>query len=211
MINKKYSSIIGISLVIALFILASYLVQENLDFVKSYIKLDFQSILIYIIILIISTVIAPIDLAFLIPVATAAWGWFLTGLLSLLGWTLGTAIVFFLSRKYGIPLIKKLVPLEKLYKYEKIMPEKHIFAQIILLRLLIPIDFVSYAIGLFTKVRFLPFITATIIGFLPSAFILAYLGGLPFYFQLIGLAALIVISIIGLLSAKYIRKRKSRN
>jgi uncharacterized membrane protein YdjX (TVP38/TMEM64 family) len=208
MVNKKFKSAIGILLVIIFFILVSYLVQSNLDFIKSYIKAGISSMIIYVLILIVSIVIAPIDLAFLIPIVTTFWGWFLAGFLNLIGWTIGSAVVFVLCRKFGVPLIKRFVPLEKIYKYVKLMPDKHIFAQIILLRLIIPIDIVSYAIGLFTKVRFVPFIIATFIGFLPLAFILTYLGTLPYYLQIIGFIALIVIFIIGLLSAKYLKKRK---
>jgi len=211
MINPKIKSAIGIILIVVAFIVVSYIVQNNLDFFKNYIENGFLGMIIYVLIVIASIVIAPINEVILIPVATALWGWFITALLTLLGWTLGSVIVFVLTRKYGAPLIRKLLPLDKIYKYEKFMPQNHLFVGIILLRIAIPIDVVSYAIGLFTNIRFIPYFFATLIGFLPLAFFLAYIGTLPAYVQIISFVIFLLVIIIGFLSVKrkYIKKQET--
>lgn len=208
MIKNKIKPVIEIILIIFLFVFASYIVQNNLDFFKNFIGNNYFSIVFYILILILSSVVAPIDVIFLMPIATALWGWFFAGLISLVGWTLGSALVFFLSRKYGALLIKKFISLDKIYEYEKFLPEKNMFAGVILLRIAIPIDLVSYAIGLFTKMKFIPYIFATIIGFTPLVFFLAYIGSFPIYMQMICFILLLLVILITLLSIKNRHKRK---
>jgi len=207
--NGKIKSAVGIVIIIFLFIFASYIAQNNLDFLQNYIQNDFFSMIIYILILIVSAVFAPIDVIFLMPIAVASWGWFTAALLSLLGWTLGSAVVFVLARKYGVPLIRKLLPLNKIYKYEKFMPQNNLFIEIIFLRIAIPIDVISYAIGIFTKIKFIPYFFATLIGFLPLALFLAYIGTLPAYMQIIGFIVFLLVVIIGFLSVKHKHIKKS--
>ena len=54
MVNDKTKSIIGIIFIIALFITVSYIVQNNTEALKNYIKDDFFSMIIYVLILIVS-------------------------------------------------------------------------------------------------------------------------------------------------------------
>jgi uncharacterized membrane protein YdjX (TVP38/TMEM64 family) len=202
---------IWVTFLVIMFIAVSYIAQNHLDFFKNYIKDTFLSMIIYVLILIVSVVLAPIDLAFLIPVAISFWGWFITALLTLLGWTLGSAVAFVLARRYGAPLLRRAVSLEKIYKYEKFMPQHHIFLGIISLRLAIPIDLISYALGLFTSIKFWPYFFATLIGFAPLAFFLSYLGTLPITLQIIGFGILLVIVLLEILffRERYNKEMKS--
>ena len=202
-INIAFKSIAGVFLIVTLFIVASYIVHNNSDFFSNYIRDDFQSKVLYIFILIVSAVFAPVDVIFMMPLATTTWGWITAGLLSLIGWTIGSVVVFFISRKYGAPLIKKHIPLNKIYKYERFMPQTNIFTGIIFLRIAIPIDFISYAIGLFTNIKFIPYFFATIIGFLPMAFSLAYIGTLSVYMQIMSFIFFSVVVSLGVLSIKH--------
>ena len=160
----------------------------------------------YVFILIVSAVFAPIDMIFLMPIASAVWGWFLAAVLSLLGWTLGSSVVFVLSRKYGVPLIRKIISLKEIYRYEQLMPKENLFLGVVFLRIAIPIDLISYAIGIFTNMKFIPYFFATLIGFLPLAFFLAYIGTLPIYMQIIGFIIFLFVVIIGLFSIKHVKK-----
>ena len=205
-VKENLKSIIGIILIGVLFIAASYAVQNNLDFFESYITDSFFSMVFYVFILIVSAVFAPIDMIFLMPIASAVWGWFLAAVLSLLGWTLGSSVVFVLSRKYGVPLIRKIISLKEIYGYEQLMPKENLFLGVVFLRIAIPIDLISYAIGIFTNMKFIPYFFATLIGFLPLAFFLAYIGTLPIYMQIIGFIIFLFVVIIGLFSIKHVKK-----
>ncbi|HRZ85276.1 MAG TPA: VTT domain-containing protein [Candidatus Paceibacterota bacterium] len=209
--KEKINSAIKIFVIIAIFIITSYIAQSESELLKSYIKDSFIGMIIYIFILIVFSIIAPINEIVLMPIATASWGWFIAGILTLTGWTIGSAAVFFLSRKFGVPIIKKFIPISKMHKYEKFMPKEHLFIGIIFLRLAIPIDLVSYAIGLFTNIKFWPYFFATIIGFMPLAFFIAYIGTLPVYIQVISIIILIIIIFVGFFSIKYRKKQIAKH
>jgi uncharacterized membrane protein YdjX (TVP38/TMEM64 family) len=192
--KENSKSIALLAFIAAAFISASCLAQHNLDFFKKYIAigpLPLQ-ILVYVAILTVCAVLAPVDVAFLMPIVAALWGWPYAALISLIGWTLGSCIVFFLTRKYGLGLVKKLVG-KDISNYSKIMPKKNLFFGTVFLRIAIPADVVSYAIGLFTDVGFVPYLFATFLGYMPLAFFLAYAGTLPVYVQMIGFAVFFVI------------------
>jgi len=67
---------------------------------------------------------------------------------------------------------------------EKKIPKENLFLGIIFLRMVIPVDILSYALGLFSKIKTRDYLLATIIGVSPFAFIFAYLGRMPFYYQI---------------------------
>jgi uncharacterized membrane protein YdjX (TVP38/TMEM64 family) len=77
------------------------------------------------------------------------------------------------------------------------------------LRIAIPVDLLSYALGLFSKVRYRDYALATIIGISPLAFILAYLGTLPFIFQMIALSVALVLILSGFIIASSLGKRSA--
>jgi uncharacterized membrane protein YdjX (TVP38/TMEM64 family) len=208
-VKDSTRSIVGFILIGFAFIAASYLVHTNSDFFKNYIHDDTGSMILYLFILVVSAVFAPVDVIFLMPIATTTWGWMLAGLLSLIGWTLGSVVVFFLARKVGVPLIDKHFPFQKIYKYEKYMPQKNLFFGIIFLRIAIPVDLISYAVGLFTNIKFFPYFFATLIGFIPLAFFLAYVGTLPLFVQVISLISFLLLTGFAFLSMKINNKGKS--
>jgi uncharacterized membrane protein YdjX (TVP38/TMEM64 family) len=192
--------------IVVIFILISYLAQNKL------INLGFFSdnvgiiILFYMAILVAEAVIAPINTMPLIPLASEVFGWWQAAIYTLIGWTLGAFIVFILSQKYGKLLIRKLISLEKLEKYERIIPTEHIFMNIVILRLFMPLDIVSYALGLFTNVKKGHYLLATLIGYAPLAFFVAYLGTVSTSYQIIG--AVICIIVISIEGALLIRKKR---
>ena len=51
--------------------------------------------------------------------------------------------------------------------------------------MVIPVDGLSYILGLFSKMSLKSYTLATIIGLTPFAFIWAYFGGMNFYYQII--------------------------
>ncbi|MBI4117027.1 TVP38/TMEM64 family protein [Candidatus Pacearchaeota archaeon] len=195
--SPRIKSLLEILAIVALFALSSYLVRQNIDFLKSIIGNDF-GILFYILIAIFAVVVAPVSMMPLIPLASGVFGGFYAAIFNIIGWTLGSFIVFFISRKYGVPLIKKFVSLEKMEKFENKIPKENLFLDLILLRMIIPVDVLSYGISLFTKIDFRTFALTTFIGIIPFAFVFSYLGTIPLKYQIIGI--LIAIFIIGAIS-----------
>ena len=92
-------------------------------------------------------------------------------ILSVIGWFLSATVSFILSRKFGQTFVNKVLKGKALKLDDDI--EKHGFAIMLIMRLscVFPYDALSYGAGL-SKMRYIDFITATMIGVAPS--IIAY-------------------------------------
>ncbi len=204
--KEKVKAFLGALFIIFLFILVSQLVKRNHEFVYGIIGDGFSGILIYLLIIVVAIVIAPISMMPFVPIASNMWGWYYAALIHIVGWSLGSFIVFFLSRKYGVPLIKKFVSLEKINEIEKKIPKGEVFLGIVVLRMITPVDVLSYALSLFTKIGFRTYALATIIGIIPFAFAFSYLGTVPIYYQIAGF---ILIGLIITLIVEFYKKRQN--
>ncbi|MCB9810703.1 MAG: TVP38/TMEM64 family protein [Candidatus Nomurabacteria bacterium] len=182
--HDKHSDLIGLGIVVILFGLALYVSQSFGAELGAYLNFGFSGMFIYVLLGIIATVAAPITTVPLIPIATSLWGAFITGLLSVVAWTIGAIIAFMLARRFGRPILSKYIDLSKISRYEKIFGDEQIFWQIVILRMMIPVDILSYAIGLFSTVKLSTYTAATIIGISPFAFILAYMPNMDLTIQI---------------------------
>ena len=182
----KTKSFLAAIFVIALFILVSYYTRQNIEFLKELIGNDFRGILIYLLITVFAIVVAPVSMMPLIPIASNLYGVFYAAIINIIGWTIGSFIVFFICRKYGKNLIKKFVSFEKLYEWESRIPKEKVFLTLILLRMSVPVDILSYALSLLTKINFRTYALTTIIGVIPFSFVFSYLGTIPLVYQLAG-------------------------
>lgn len=189
MIKEKYKKIIissiALFLIAIMFLLSSYFSREYQLEIQNYIGNGFFGILLFIFVNILAVVIAPFSTLPLIPVATSMWGWFLTGVYSIVAWTIGAQIAFYISRIFGKKLVYKIVSAEKIGEIEKRIPEKNTFWSLVLLRMIVPVDILSYAVGLFSKIKAKTFLATTFIGVIPFAFIFAYIGTLSSRIQII--------------------------
>lgn len=195
--RNKTKSILSLLVVIFLFMIVSYAVMEDVANLDDYIGNGIYGAFIYIFIAIVATVFAPVSSVPLIPLVSNIYGWFIAGFLSIIGWTIGSMIAFWLSRKYGMPLVKKVVNLEKINNFEKRIPKDNLFWSIVFLRMVVPVDVLSYILGLFSHIKFRTYFWATLIGVAPFAFILAYVGTLSFYYQITFLLLGLLVLLIG--------------
>ncbi|MDP1884260.1 MAG: VTT domain-containing protein [Candidatus Moranbacteria bacterium] len=137
----------------------------------------------YVIGVALAVVAAPLTSLPFIPVLVAVWGAFWTAVLSVGGWILGSIIAFWLARKFGTGLVGRVMDIEKIRKTYTDLPEKKLFWLLLFLRMVTPVDVLSYALGLFTGIGWRMYLSTTILGVVPLAFVWAYLGGLPVAFQ----------------------------
>lgn len=210
--GKSLLGVFSLLVIIFLFAFSSFLVDRYFDFFTKVIgESAFIGFIVYVLIIAFAAVAAPVSVIPLIPIASSQWGWVVVGFLTLLGESIGAFFSFFISRRYGSPLVRKFISLNSINKIERILPERHKFLGIVVLRVAIPVDIVSYALGLFSKVGWKTYSFATIIGFIPYAFVIAYLGELPFIYLinalLIGSIIFILILIIGVASHGKGRKK----
>jgi len=203
--NKEVlkNTIIAI-IIIAFFIITSYLAKEYSNQVEQIIGLKgFIGIILYTIITVIAVVFAPVSTLPFIAIASVLWGGFISAILSVIGWVIGSAIAFGLARRYGRPLISKFINIKKIEHFENIIPPKNQFWMIVFLRLVLPVDLLSYALGIFTKVPFSIFMYATVIGLIPFAFIFAYAVNLQTSYQIIAGSLGLIMFLVGV---RYILK-----
>lgn len=190
-------SLLPILILVIFFIACSYFAQNYEVYYLETIKSEgLLGILIYIIVCILSTVVAPLSNLPLIPLASGIWGPNITAFASIIGWMIGAIIAFYLSRKYGRNLVEKIVSKEKLNNLEKKIPDRNIFMTILILRMIVPVDILSYILGLFKNISWKIYLPATIIGIFPFAFIFSYLGTLPIKYQIMGMIPSILILLI---------------
>ncbi len=199
---KKYFSVI---MVILLFLLASFVSQRYTEAVSGLIlEYGNWSFLAYVLITIVATVVAPLTSVPLLPILVATWGPLLTIVLSVFGWTIGSVIAFWVARKFGKPLVSRFFSLEKLEKIENKIPEKNLFWWLIFLRMTVPVDVLSYALGLFSKISWRIYIPTTFFGTIPAVVIFVYFGGLSFEIQL---GVFLIVAVI-LLFVFFVFKKK---
>ena len=118
--------------------------QEPLDYLRRIVGTStFYGPAVYIFLLFLSVVLAPLAALPLIPVASAVFGPFLAGLYSVIGWALGALVAFQIARHFGRPILSKFISLENIKKFEKYIPEEAEFWSILLLRMIVPVDGLS--------------------------------------------------------------------
>jgi len=164
----------------------------------------FWGVFLYLILNVLDAVIAPGATLPLIPVAARAWGRVPAALVTTAGWTLGSLIAFLIARRWGYPIVKKLTSRERIRQMGKYIPDD-LFWSIVLLRLVMPMDVMSYVLGLLTDISWSRYMLATAMGLTPSAFVLAYLGKLPNAYEIIMLGVALAVIVAAILIA---RRRK---
>ena len=198
-------SLIPVLLLSSLFLLSAYVAQTYEDyFIYLLQDTGYLGIIAYTALAMATTVVAPLTSVPLIPIVSNIWGPTTTAIASIIGWLTGALIAFSISRRYGRSLVEKLVSKEKLIAMEKRVPTKNLFWSIVLLRMAVPVDVLSYVLGLFSTISWKVYSLATLIGITPFAFVIAYAGTLPIKYQL-------AIFVIGAILILYLmRTRRSK-
>ena len=152
-----------------------------------------QGVSLFLALNILDAVVAPGATLPLIPVAAHAWGHIWAAVVTTAGWTIGSVIAFSIARRWGTPFVKHLTSLQRLREMKHYVP-KDVFWSIVFLRLAMPMDILSYVLGLFTHISWRKYTAATALGVTPPAFLLAYLGKLPHAYDLIafGIGGIVV-------------------
>lgn len=205
--SSRRREYIWLAVVAAVLITALIVVRTHAEPIKAFIEQNpFWGAFLYIVLNILDAVLAPGATLPLIPVAAHAWGRVLAALITTAGWTAGSLIAFLIARRWGYPIVKKLTSIQRLRQMERYIPED-LFWSIVLLRLVLPMDVMSYVLGLLTDIGWPKYVAATAMGLTPSAFVLAYLGKLPNAYEIIafGIGAVLVVG-----SVMIARRRKRK-
>ena len=182
---------LSLALLATVLVAAVWLARSHAESLKEFIDHNtLQGVVIYILLNILDAVIAPGATLPLIPIAARAWGRIPAALVTTIGWTTGSLVAFYIARRWGVPVVKKLTSMERVKRLRPYVPA-HPFWSVVLLRLVVPMDVISYVLGLFTDMTWSSYALATALGLTPSAFILAYIGKAPraYDFMLLAIGA----------------------
>ncbi len=126
--------------------------------------------------IILEVVLAPIPGVIIAVGSGAAFGAFYGTLYSYIGNIAGTTIAFFLSRRFGRPLVKRFVKEDKLDYYDRFFRDRGIYTLwVAYIFPVFPSDIISFVTGL-SDLRFRKFFMIIAIGYLPNMLLLNYFG-----------------------------------
>lgn len=153
---------------------------------------------VYVFFLILSVVFLPFSSLPLLPLATRIFGVVPTAMLSAMGWWIGCLIAFQIER-FGRPLLERVTSLEAIDRLESKVPQDVGFGGIVVLRIILPVDVVSFSLGLLKSLRLRTYATASLLGIVPFAFVWSFAGGqlgrgqfLSFTLVMVGLTAVVL-------------------
>ena len=201
--KKTLGVAISFASVALLFLAVSFFAKEYDPEIRRFVGSDdIFGMAVYVLVTASSIVAAPVSTIPLIPLASQTWGWFVAGILSILGWLIGSQIAFHLARRFGKPFVRKMASVERLAELEGRFSGRNLFWTVVLLRMTVPVDVLSYALGLFSRMRAPSYFWATLIGITPFAFAFAYAGTLPPEFQVATLFLLVGVVTVFFLKRK---------
>jgi len=208
-VTSRLREYVSIAIVAAGLLTAVFLVRWFATPIRTFIDdHTFWGLGLYIGLNIVDAVAAPGATLPLIPVAVRVWGRVPAAAATTAGWTAGSLVAFAIARRWGAPIVRKLTSLERLRAMRRFIPED-LFWSIVLVRLVLPMDVISYGLGLFTDISWASYAVATALGLTPSAFLLAYFGKLPNGYEIIAFAVATMAVIAALFIARSRRPRPS--
>lgn len=194
---------------ICILFLPIFLPSEWLYFVKNFIEETnpLLGLLILGILFFISTVIAPLNTLILIPFASSVFGWKIVFVLATFSWTLGAVVAFLLARYFGENFLRNFKLFEEILKFSAKISNKVNFLTLVFLRVLLPVDILSYAVGFLTKMPLWQYTLATLIGVIPFSFLWSFGGEAAFNREYATIFTLALSGIFCLVLISYFYKR----
>ena len=199
MIDRRKLNYVVIGVVtVVIFLALMQTAQSYSEFLQNIIQqAGTLGIISYIALMIVSVVVAPVSFAFLLPIAANGWGPLAAAVYSIVGWTIGSMIAFFLARRYGLAWAEKFTTVKKMRLIEESIPRHHVFWFVVVLRVALPVDILSYTLGIFSSIRYGAFFWSTLIGISFFAFLFSYASvssvELQIFTVLLGLGAFLTV------------------
>ncbi len=200
-ILQRHIIIVGILIVIVGLLTASdtlhHRAEELIFWSESIIsRAPVLGMLIFVLLAMISAMVAFFSSAVVAPVAIYAWGDVVTLVLLWLGWLLGGIVSFFIGRYLGRGFVGMIVNEQKIKGWEHELGSRARFSHILLFQAAVPSEIPGYVLGIL-RYRFTLYLAALAITELPYAIATVYLGesfleGESMIFVVLGLAVVIL-------------------
>lgn len=195
--NNHYftrNELIGAVVVAVLFTAALFISKQYGETIENIVLLNGSlGMLFYVVLGFLGVVLAPAAALPFLPIAVNLWGSTTAALLTLAGWGSGSIVAFVLARRFGRPFVGKFISIKHAENISRRFTGKYTFWLVLVSRLVLPTDIVSYAIGLFVPIRFIPYSIATLLGMIPLVFALTYGVALPLQLQATAIAIIFAV------------------
>jgi uncharacterized membrane protein YdjX (TVP38/TMEM64 family) len=139
-----------------------------------------------------SVVLLPFSSLPLLPLAANLYGVWLTILMSTAGWWIGSLVAFQIAR-FGRRYLERITSMEAIDKLERRVPRDVSFGGIVVLRMIFPVDIVSFALGLTKELSFRLYALASLVGIVPFAAVWSFAGGEIGRGRLLSFAAIVAL------------------
>jgi uncharacterized membrane protein YdjX (TVP38/TMEM64 family) len=204
----RITILIGIVL-IALLGLAIWQWEWDIRWLEHWIAAHrFLGAVLYVLAITASVVLLPFSSLPLLPLAARSYGVVGAALLSAAGWWAGALVAFQIAR-LGRGYLEGVASLDAVDRLESKVPKDIGFGGIVVLRMILPVDVVSFALGLLKRLAFMTYATASLVGIVPFAFVWSYAGGQLGAGRYVSFAAVVLaIAGVGLLGRHVWRARR---
>ena len=174
----SFPKIAGVLVILLFFIAADFLADTYTGQIVSFTDtLGVEGKLLFVALAMVAVVIPVWSNIFLLPLGVITWGPFLTAIFCIYGWWFGSIVSFYLARTYKEWILLKYTSLKKYEFIDEFIPAEHVSISLIFLRMTMPVDILSYGLGLFSKrITWQQNAITTLIGITPFAFIFSYIG-----------------------------------
>lgn len=201
-------NILGWSVVCALLLLLSLNVVPLTEYRELIQEQSLQGAFFFITLMFLATVLAPLSALPLVPLVAPLFGPLWTALYAIVGWWLGALVAFLIARYGGKPLLTRFVSIKEIEKMESKIPEHTTFWGLVVLRMVVPVDMLSYALGLLSSVSFRVYAAATLLGIIPFALIFSYGGSALLESNYLFLGGTVILALCLFLIAWRVYKRR---
>lgn len=198
---RRHLLIVGMLIIVAGLIAASDTLHDKTEAIIFWTEglisqAPLLGMLVFLLLAMLSAMVAFFSSALLAPVAVYAWG--KAGCLALLwcGWFLGGIVSFCIGRFLGRPVVSMMIGEEKIANWEGQVSERTRFIHILFFQAVVPSEIPGYVLGML-RYRFLFYLTALGITEMPYAVATVYLGesflrGESMVFILVGIGVIVL-------------------
>ena len=128
-----------------------------------------------IVVIILETVIAPIPGTIVPIVIGVLYGVWPGMLYAWVGNVTGSIIAFWISRKFGRPIVERFIHSDKIKRYDGFLHRNRVLIWLVYAVPIFPIDMISFIIGL-SSIKFKRFLVIVSVGFTINLLILTFFG-----------------------------------
>jgi len=216
---QRHFLVVGLLIIIAGLITASDTLHDKTEAVIFWTEgmisqAPLLGMLVFVLLAMLSAMVAFFSSALLAPVAIYAWG--KAGCLALLwcGWFLGGIASFCIGRFFGRSVVSMIIGEEKIANWESQVNERTRFIHILFFQAVVPSEIPGYVLGIL-RYRFLFYLTALGITEIPYAVATVYLGesflrGESMIFILVGIGIIVLAAFLLQIYRRFVQPRKGK-